>query len=348
MRLSCADPRTNWHGIGPGGGPRGVGNNGAVVDRDEPAGRHAGVHLPWADAPEPVRAWGTSLGTVVGVRDAEGGFSPGCCSVLELDDGRSVFVKAVGTELNPDSPDIHRREAVVTAALPRSAQLPRLIDTYDDGDWVALAFDAIDGAMPRHPWDARELDVVLEALASLHEALTPCPIEDIEPASDRERSLLSGWHALAALDQLPAGVDDWAGLHLARLVELEEAAWEAVDGDTLIHGDIRADNMLLAGGTTVFVDWPYASRGAPVRDLVGWAASVALEGGPDPETLLGRFRLASTMDPDATTAVVAGVTGYFAHVATLPPPAGLPTVRAFQEAQGQIMLDWLRRRTGWR
>jgi len=31
-----------------------------------------------------------------------------------------------------------------------------------------------------------------------------------------------------------------------------------------------------------------------------------------------------------------------------PPPPGLPTVRAFQQAQLDVTLDWLRMRTGWR
>ena len=53
-----------------------------------------------------------------------------------------------------ESPEFHRREAVVSAALPRLGEFPRLLDVYDDGDWVALAFEAINGGPPVHPWDA--------------------------------------------------------------------------------------------------------------------------------------------------------------------------------------------------
>ena len=38
-------------------------------------------------------------------------------------------MKAVGTELNPDSPGLHRREAVISAALPETPRFPRLRDT---------------------------------------------------------------------------------------------------------------------------------------------------------------------------------------------------------------------------
>ncbi|MGK5555640.1 hypothetical protein ACSNOI_28880 [Actinomadura kijaniata] len=41
---------------------------------------------------------------------------------------------------------------------------------------------------------------------------------------------------------------------------------------------------------------------------------------------------------------MAAVTGYFVHVARLPAPPGLPTLRALQRAQGAIALAWLRRR----
>jgi hypothetical protein len=49
-------------------------------------------------------------------------------------------------------------------------------------------------------------------------------------------------------------------------------------------------------------------------------------------------------DPDEITAVLAGVAGYFVDAARQPPPPGLPTVRAFRAAQGQVVPDWLRQR----
>jgi len=41
------------------------------------------------------------------------------------------------------------------------------------------------------------------------------------------------------------------------------------------------------------------------------------------------------------------VTGYFLAHSRRPPPPGIPTVRAFQAAQGDIALTWLRERLGW-
>jgi RIO-like serine/threonine protein kinase len=40
-----------------------------------------------------------------------------------------------------------------------------------------------------------------------------------------------------------------------------EATWAGhAAGTTLLHADIRADNVLLTGGGVVVVDWPHAWR----------------------------------------------------------------------------------------
>jgi hypothetical protein len=52
-------------------------------------------------------------------------------------------------------------------------------------------------------------------------------------------------------------------------------------------------------------------------------------------------------DPDTVDAVIAALAGYFTQRSHLPPPPGLPTLRAFQAAQGEIARRWLARRTGW-
>ncbi|MGH9007020.1 MAG: phosphotransferase, partial [Acidimicrobiales bacterium] len=212
----------------------------------------------------------------------------------------------------------------------------------------ALMFEAIDGTMPAHPWRDAELETVIEAIASLHEALTPCPVAEALDTSVRARNALNGWRMLAEMPTPPDGLDEWSRRHLARLVEAEVASLRAVDeGDTLVHGDIRADNVLLADGHAVFVDWPHASRGSPLWDLVAMAPSVHLEGGPEPEAVLAKYRLADRLDADATTAIIAGIGGFLTYHALLPPEPGLPTLRTFQDAQGRVTRDWLRARTGW-
>ena len=246
---------------------------------------------------------------------------------------------------------LHRREITISAALPRSAHFPRLLDTYDDGTWVALAFEVVPGRPPQHPWTPGELDRVAAALAAMHDELTPSPVPALESLADYAGpSSAPGPSWPAPSGRRPgrdAGLDPWAAAHLDRLAELE-AAWPAAcAGSTLVHGDVRSDNVLVSDDGVVFVDWPYGAVGNPAFDLVAWAPSVVLEGGPPPEDLLARFAPSGQVDPDALTVLLAAVAGFFVSHSLRPAPPGLPTLRPFQAAQGAVALAWLRRRTGW-
>jgi hypothetical protein len=309
-----------------------------------------GRHLPWSRVPDVVHAWaaGVGGGAPDQIDDLVGGFSPGAAARLRFPSGTDLFIKAVGLSLNPESPEFHRREGRVSAALPPSPSWPRLLHTYDDGDWVALAFEAIDGRTPAIPWVRAELESVIGALERLHRDLTPSPASGVPSAAVRLSDMFNGWERLANAASLPAGLDDWSRQHLTRLVELESQWIDASAGETLLHCDIRSDNVLMrdAGGA-VFVDWPHAAVGAPVLDMVCWAPSVVLEGGPEPDQLLARHALCRAADPEVVTALVAAVAGFLVERSFQPSPPGLPTLRAFQAAQGTVARAWLEQRTGW-
>jgi hypothetical protein len=313
-----------------------------------PTGPAAGVHLPWAEVPDAVRTWaaGVGGGAPVSTHDLHGGFSPGATAVLHCPGG-PIFVKAVGADLNPESPGFHRREAAVSAALPLAPEFPRLLNVYDDGDWVALAFEAVDGRPPGHPWDDAELRAAVRALDALHARLTPNPVPGAPSAVERLQHLFGGWAALAALSRAPAGLDEWSRQSLDRLAELESGWPAAVEGSTLLHCDVRSDNLLVTSSGVVFVDWPHACVGTPAFDLVAWAPSVVLEGGPAPEDLLSLSASGSTVDAAVLAVLVAAFSGFLVEHSLRPSPPGLPTLRPFQAAQGAVALAWLRRLKGW-
>jgi aminoglycoside phosphotransferase (APT) family kinase protein len=302
-----------------------------------------GARVPWEGVPESVReAVESQLGSPVAEAVTQpGGFSPGVAARLRLEDGRSVFVKAVGPEPNPDSPEFHRREARVAAALPPETPAPRFLFCHDDGDWVALAFEDVDGREPELPWRRDELERVLEALTDLSAALTPAPIE-APRLPERYGELFRGWRTLAQTQ--PDGLDSWPTERLDALAELEARWEEASAGETLLHADIRADNVLLTDDRVVFVDWPHVCLGASWVDLLAFLPSVAMQAGPKPWELFDDHPLARDADPERVNAVLAALAGFFIHRSTLPPPPGLPTIRDFQQAQGAESLSWLRRR----
>ncbi|MEU6357359.1 aminoglycoside phosphotransferase family protein [Streptomyces sp. NPDC047072] len=306
-----------------------------------------GVRTPWEALPESVRH---AVSHVLGapVTDAvtqPGGFSPGVAARLRTATGRRAFVKAVSADANPHSPKMHRKEARTAAALPRTVPAPRLLGTYDDGTWVALVYEDVAGRQPHIPWRRRELNRVLAAVEDLSRTLTPSPIDAPGAAVDLADTF-DGWQRLLETPEAAVRLGPWTSGHLDHLAELAAPWPEAVAGDTLAHSDVRADNVLLAAdGRVVFVDWPHALRAAPWFDLLLMLPCVHAQGGPDPEEVFTAHPLGRAADPDAVTAALAGLAGYFLRNALLPAPPGLPTLRPFQRAQGDAALAWLRRRT---
>jgi aminoglycoside phosphotransferase (APT) family kinase protein len=306
----------------------------------------AGVRVDYPELPAAVRHWvNGALGEeVVSASTQPQGFSPGVAARLTGATGRRAFLKAVSADANPDSPEMHRVEADVLEQLPTDAPAPRLLARFDDGTWVALLLEDVDGRHPLLPWRSDELDAVLAAAQRLADALTPSPIE-LRTVGDRLREMFHGWRTLAT--EAREGVPDWADARLADLAELE-AEWEqAASGETLLHCDIRADNVLLDETGVWFVDWPHACVGAAFVDLALFAPSVRMQGGPAPDELLERTETGRAADPDRVLRVAVAAAGYLVERSLLPPPPGLPTVRAFQAAQAEVALDWVRRLTGW-
>lgn len=281
---------------------------------------------------------------VVEAVNQAGGFSPGLAARVRCADGTRAFVKAVGSALNGESPGIYRAEARIADQLPAEVPAPRLRATYDDGDWVALIFDDVDARMPHTPWRRDELERVVDAVTALSRMLTPSPVDGVATAREAIRAEMLSYCDLAAAP--PDDLDPWEARHLDRLAALAESVLDHVAGDTLVHFDLRADNILLGDDTVWFVDWPWAFQGAAWIDSVMLLKNAAFHG-HDPEPYLSGHPLLDGVDPGVVTAFIAGMAGMFAERSRRPAPPGLPTLRAFQRAQHAPTLAWVRRRTGW-
>jgi hypothetical protein len=298
-----------------------------------------GHRIQWADVPERVRAdLERALGSaVVEAVNQRGGYGPSLAARCGLADGRRAFIKAVSPGQNPDSPTMMRREGQVAAALPADAPAPALLHVYDDGEWVALAFAEVDGRLPHTPWDVGELDRVLGATLALGDLVPRAPVHSVAEHYGVE---FTGWRTLAA-EAGGAPVDDWCRARLDELAAIEPRWEDVTRGDGLIHGDVRSDNVLLTDDSVYFVDWTSTCTGAPWFEVVAMLPSVELEGGGEPEAALARLGL--DVPRDSLLPLVVALAGYFVERGRLPDPPGLPTVRAFQRAQGAVTNAWLRR-----
>ena len=303
-----------------------------------------GVRVAWADLPAPVRAGVEEvLGSpVVRATTQPGGFSPGSADRVVTADGRRAFVKAVSAEANPVTPGMHRREAAVLAALPADAGVPRLLGVHDDGTWVALVVEDVEGRHPRLPWRADELEATQAAYARLAARPLPAGLDGVPTTAELFAPDLAGWERV--LIEPAPDLDPWAAAHLDRLATTAAGVAGLLGGDRLVHGDARADNLLVRPDRTVaVVDWPWATRGPAWFDPMCLLVNVVLNDPAADVDALARRWLPDVPDGHVD-AVLAGLAGYFVDVARRPDPPGLPTVRAFQRAQGVVVLRWLRRR----
>lgn len=263
---------------------------------------------------------------------------------MTLHNGQRVFVKAISAKQTPEGPAILRSEARVAAALPDHAPVPRHLWTFDDGTWVAVAFEDIDGHQPQQPWVHDELRRVLAAVNHLATTMTPAPIAAPRPIDGKASEFVT-WRRWSTQppDVSLVDVDTWLPGHVDRLADLEGQWSRALEGDTLLHCDLRADNILLRENDVIFVDWPSARIGAAWSDLLFMLPSLGMHG-IDLHQIVETHPIFHGVDPGAVNSGMAAIAGSFIGRSLLPPPIGLPTVRGFQLAQGRAALRFLRDR----
>jgi len=130
--------------------------------------------------------------------------------------------------------------------------------------------------------------------------------------------------------RLGLATDRWLSRVLPTLLDAEGRA--VLDGDALLHNDVRSDNLCFAGERVVLVDWNWACRGNPKLDIAAWLPSLALEGGPAPEAILPQ---------EGNLACF--VAGFYAAHAGLPSLDGRPALRVLQLAMLRQSLSWTTR-----
>jgi hypothetical protein len=232
-------------------------------------------------------------------------------------DGTRAFLKLA--RIDP-SPQWLRDEAAILATVQGRA-VPRLI-AFEDGAEPLLVLEDLMPARWPPPWQDGDVDAVLATLAEVAQAHADVPRLDHED--------VNGWRTIEADPEpfLSTELRDaaWLERMLPMLVAASEAA--PLAGESLLHCDVRSDNLCVKDGHVVLVDWNHARLGNPRFDVAFWLPSLVLERGPRPQ----RFGV------DELSPVVAG---FFAARAGLPRPAGAPRVREFQRAQAAVALDWV-------
>jgi len=297
--------------------------------------------LEWRFLPPHVRSLVESRcgSTVVDAVSQNSGFTPGFASVLTCADGSKHFVKAASVKAQRLFADSYREEARKLATLPASVPAPRLLWTYDD-DWVVLGIEYVDGRNPSRPWSIADLDACLDTAESVARDLTPPPAD-------------------LRLDTFAEELADWPGLWnqvratRSELAHAEEAAAlagrfaEVTGGSTVVHTDLRDDNLLVdAAGKVWICDWNWPVLGAD------WLDTLFLLIGPrgdglDVDAILRSRALTREVPEEHVDICLALVTGYFFKSSGDPVPPASPHLRDYQAWQGDVCWQWLCERRGW-
>jgi len=196
-----------------------------------------------------------------------GGMSPGPAARLLLDSGERVFVKAVSTSLNAFTPRLFRREVEILRQLPRVDYRPAMLASYDDGEWVAIVLEDVDGRHPDldDPADlAAARTVVRRQTAELTGSSVTTGEADLTATARRWSDEIRESSA-EARSRLPRWWRDHEQELLGRVASLEEQ----VPSECLCHLDVRDDNLLVRpDGSAVVFDWGMARPGPTWVDEV--------------------------------------------------------------------------------
>lgn len=263
---------------------------------------------------------------VVRYRYTPGGWTVSVRGVLTLAGGGTVFAK-IGDV--PDTARALRDEIEVHRLLGPRPFIPRVV--LAEPDVPLLVLEDLDHADHVPPWTARTLDEYQRLCDEIGATEAPAGLIPLET-----EIVGDAWEAVAADPTAARRVLSAAWLEgaLPALVAAQRQA--RAEGSSLVHTDLRSDNLLFLPDRPIAVDWNLVRRGDPRWDRHLTAHSIAMEGGGTVDEVL----------PDADPAIITWLAGYFAARAGLPPPEGAPQVRGFQQAQLEVVLPWACRLLG--
>jgi Ser/Thr protein kinase RdoA (MazF antagonist) len=301
----------------------------------------------WADLPDEVRAIiEERCGGMVETAESMGtGFTPGFASRLRLTDGRRVFVKAADDATRAVFAASYREEMRKLEALPDAIPSPRLRWSHDADGWVILGFDDVAGRHPRRPWRPEELGLVLAAIDRTAALLTPAPDTYAwEPLSGFLGDDPHPWDQITAERIGP----DWLRPQLPECARLADLGDAAMAGDTIVHADIRDDNVLIDAADRVWIcDWNWPLLGNPALDTV--CVLISAHGdGLDADAWLPRCETTRDQASEVVDGSLALLAGYFWTASQEPVPETSPWLRVHQRWYAEATTDWLSRRRGWR
>lgn len=303
---------------------------------------------------------------IVAAEIAWGGFSPGATFKIALADGSGRFVKSTNPQQTPAGNDMVLAEIECFERYPCIGSAgPAYLGHQEAGDWHWLILELIADATQPPPWTKAQLRNLFEALAAFYararDAALPPDIADqghakldelfptdsggwVEMQSDPgARRLFAG----AFMDA--AAAERWLDAVVPRMVPLQRARPVVGGPRSLIHLDLRSDNVLFRRDCgAVILDWSDVTWGPVAIDLLAFAPSCIGEGGATGPELAEAFAaaLGAPLRDDDIAIGLAAIAGFFVGRVGRAPSPGLPRLPWVVRMQFWGAMRWAERAIG--
>jgi fructosamine-3-kinase len=312
--------------------------------------------LPWKQVPQAVRQQvALALGTpVVRATRIWGGYAPTPTYRLVLKDGRRAFFKGTFQDSNKFMKKALRAEERVYRELASvlGKWMPQMYVTFHMNDWHVLVLEDL-GPQSVPPWTSQRTQAITHALAAFHQSTLgsqpptwlSSPEEDLAQENWGKTAQESqGFQHIAALagEEAPQALK-WLQ-QISPTIEYVMQQPNLKEGTyAILHGDLRSDNLRFHQGQLRLFDWPSITLGRPEWDMVAFAQTVTVEGGPSPEQVMMWYGEQFPVDTATVECSIAWWLTFFAHRAWRPEVPGLPRLRRFQRQQLAVLISWAAR-----
>lgn len=301
---------------------------------------HTAQRLTWRFLPPALRGEVEQrLGAPV-VEDCscDSGFTPGFASILTAATGERIFLKAANRKAQRPFAEAYAQEGRVMRALAGRVPAPRLRWALD-GDWVALAYDAVAGDTPQRPWRSGELDRALQLAEEIaRTTVEPPRALALRPLVEDLPQVVTGWDHVARLRP------DWP--HREEAARLAHR-FAALPADRFVHADLRDDNVLLLDdGRALACDWNWPALAPPWIDAVVLLVSAYGDGHPVDELVAARS-LTRDVPAEHIDAWLAALCGFMLHAADQPRRRNSPYLHQHARWYAEASWGWLASRRGW-
>ena len=286
---------------------------------------------------------------------AYGGYAPSATYRVTLSNGRRLFLK--GTYPLPKASAVQwtleREEHVYQECEPfMRPWAPRYFGGVRAEGWHFMVLEDV-GPDTMPPWTLAKTFAATRSYAAFHARTYGEQLPRWLPRTEHHE-FAGFWEKLGASGALRgtaslagrrAGeAEEWLDVALPVFRERAALLEKLRPPFVFMHFDTRSDNIRLRGRLLRIFDWNFAAVGPHEFEVVAFAQSIAMEGGPEPERIAAEYARTLPLRDRVLDASLAGIAGYFADRAPRPAQAGLPRIRQVQRRQLKATLAWAARR----